>query len=133
MQRYVELKLGTKTYRLVPGAGALIRVAKEVGDPMDLLIEFGAASMGGRSPKLLTVLKTLYVGIAESGYELTEEEAYEFMHKAGVQGMYEPYGVFLGALMNRGEVPDVEYDEPVQKKRTRSTGRKSSRTSSAGS
>lgn len=126
MKTHVDLDLGGTVYRLVPSPAALLAVAEQVGDPMHMTIDMG---LSGRAPATARVFGVLRVALQSSGHALSDDEANALLFARGVGHLYEPYGEFLGALVNGGTVP-----EPVnppgrragKAAARRSTGRKSS-------
>jgi hypothetical protein len=145
MRTHVELELGGKRYRLVPGPRALLEIADKVGDPMQLVIEAGGVFLGlaprraGLRPpptaKVFGVLRTVLL-TSPDGQGLTADQANELLFRRGVAQLYAPYADVLGALVNGGVVLDEPAEPPAgspEKNRAarRSTGRRSSRGSGA--
>ena len=111
MKTRVELKLGGKTYRLLPGGRALERVAEEVGDPVQLSIAMGLAAQVQNTPPIKTCVQVLHIGLVESGYDIERDELWRLVFEEGVAVVYEPFAAFVGALVNKGEVPEDEADD----------------------
>lgn len=129
MKTHVNLDLGGTTYRLVPSPAALLAVAEQVGDPMQMTIDMGLAA---RAPSTVRVFGVLRVALQSSGHALSDDEANTLLFQKGVGHLYEPYGEFLGALVNGGTVPEPAPANPPGRRARkaaarRSTGRASSR------
>lgn len=115
MRTRVTLKLGGKTYRLLPGPAALDRVGREVGDPPQMVVALAIAKELGKPPPLAGVVDVLHIALEESDYEIGKDDLWKLIYEHGaIEGdHYEAYAEFLGALINRGVVPEVpEIEEP---------------------
>lgn len=108
MRTRVDLRLGGKVYRLVPGPRALMRIAEEVGDPVQMAVGLSLAGEMGKTPPLTTVVKVFEIALAESDYEIAKPDLWGLIHEAGVATVFEPFAAFLGALVNKGIVPEGE-------------------------
>ena len=131
MKTHVDLELEGTTYRLVPSPAALLEIAEKVGDPMHMTIDMGLAA---RAPATARVFGVLRVALQASGYALSDEEANGLLFAKGVGHLYEPYGEFLGALVNGGMVPEPTPGNRPERRAAKATARRSSgRRSSPGS
>lgn len=99
---HVDLKIGDKSYRLTPSPRALMRVCKEIGDPMLMVLQL---QVGAQPPELVQVFRVLRLAMDESGCSVEDDEFEELMFKSGVENLYVPYAQFVGALVNSGTVP----------------------------
>lgn len=125
MKTHVDLELAGKTYRLVPGAKALVRVAQDLADPVRLYVALGLMETTGQPPNTWHVLKTLHIALVESGYDIEEDAAFEALHGKGIAELYEPYAAFVGGLVNAGQVPDTPEAEDQHPKKARRPSRRS--------
>lgn len=111
MRTRVDLKLGGKVYRLVPGPRALMRIAEEVGDPAQMAVGMSLGRQVGKTPPLTTVVRVFDIALAESGHEFDKDELWELIHKAGLAYVFVVFAVFLSALVNKGVVPEGEGED----------------------
>ncbi len=120
MKTRVDLKLGDEVYHLVPGPRALMRIAKEVGDPVQMAVGLSLGSELGKTPPLATVVAVLGIALAESDYDFGKEDLWRLIHETGVTEVFEPFAAFIGALVNNGVVPEPEAeDAPAENRRAR--------------
>lgn len=119
MRTRIPLKLGAKTYRLLPGPGAMDRIGREVGDvPKMVLLLAIAKEIGGDPPELKQVVDVLHIALEESEYEIGKDDLWKLIYEHGAikPDHYQAYAEFLGALVNSGRVPEVpeelEIEEP---------------------
>ena len=114
MKTRVDLKLGDKTYRLVPSPRALMRIAKEVGDPAQMMVSLSVARELGKPPPLASVVDVLHIALEESEHEIDKADLWKliFDHGAMEANLFEDFAAFIGALVNRGVVPEVEEPDP---------------------
>ena len=132
MKTRVDLELGGEVYQLLPGPKALMRIAKEVGDPVQMCVGLSLGANMGKTPPIATVVEVFHIAMAESGYKLDQEEVWELVHGAGLDVVFEPFAEFVGALCNKGVVPetDDEDDEaaPPKNRRARRAKKAQART-----
>lgn len=123
MKTRVDLELGGEVYQLLPGPKALMRISKEVGDPVQMCVALSAGADLGRTPPLKTVVEVLHIALAESDHKISEPDLWDLIHETGVDVVFEPFAEFLGALCNKGVVPEVEGEDseaaPPENRRTR--------------
>ncbi len=120
MKTRVDLKLGDKVYHLVPGPRALMRIAREVGDPVQMAVGLSLGSELGKTPPLATVVEVLGIALAESDYDFGKEDLWELIHEIGVTEVFEPFAAFIAALVNKGVVPEPEAEEaPAENRKAR--------------
>ena len=123
MKTHVDLELDGTTYRLVPSPAALLEIAEKVGDPMHMTIDMGLAA---RAPSTARVFGVLRVALQASGHALSDEDANALLFRKGVGHLYEPYGEFLGALVNGGTVPEPSPGNRQERRAGKATARRSS-------
>ena len=111
MKTRVDLELGGEVYQLLPGPKALMRIAKEVGDPVQMCVGLSLGANMGKTPPIATVVEVFHIALAESGYKLAQEEVWELVHGAGLDVVFEPFAEFVGALCNKGVVPETEDED----------------------
>ena len=108
MKTRVDLELGGEVYQLLPGPKALMRIAKEVGDPVQMCVGLSLGANMGKTPPIAKVVDVLHIAMVESGYKLDQEEIWDLVHGAGLDVVFEPFAEFIGALCNKGVVPETE-------------------------
>lgn len=110
MRTRVDLKLGAETYRLVPGPRALMRIAKEVGDPAQMVVSLTIAKGLGKPPPMASVVDVLHIALQESDHEIGSDDLWKLIYEHGAlePDHYDAFAEFLGALVNSGVVPEIK-------------------------
>lgn len=107
----VTLTLGSKTYKLVPSAGLALEISRKVADPMRLTLAMQTASMTGQTPPLTQVVGVLHLALQDIGEDLTFEDVWEAIYKAGFSTAYTPFSEVIACICNAGEMPEPEFAE----------------------
>ncbi len=105
LRTYVELEIGGEKLRLTPNPRSLMRVSKEIGDPMIMILQM---QIGGKPPELVQVFRVIRIALEESGHSYDEDKFEQLMFDAGVESLYVPFAEFIGGLVNSGVIPREE-------------------------
>ena len=137
MKTRVDLELGGEVYQLLPGPKALMRISEEVGDPVQICVGLSAGAELRRTPPLRTVIDVLHIAMVESGHKVSRDDLWKMIYEAGVAVVFDPFAEFVGALCNKGVVPETEEEDeereaaPSENRRARRTKKAKARTRKA--
>lgn len=81
----ISVKFGSEEYKLKSTWAASMEFSDLIGDPLEIAVKFDS---GEQVLTALDVVKTLWIALKHSGYEMTLNDVGEMCHKYGTLNYY---------------------------------------------